>query len=86
VKLSPSRSPPSPCEAKRRRLASLAAAAHEHRTRLKMGFFNEIDVKRTSRVAVVDVAVGRTARLQGSPREGSESGREAYSIAAANDA
>ena len=40
---SPSRSRPSPCEAKRRRFASLAAAAHEHRARLKTGFFNEID-------------------------------------------
>jgi hypothetical protein len=39
---SPSRSRPSPCEAKRRCFASLAAAAHTHRARLKTGFFYKI--------------------------------------------
>jgi Transposase DDE domain len=47
AKLIPFRSRPSPCEAKRRRFASLAAAAHAHRARLKTGFFNKIDVYRT---------------------------------------
>jgi hypothetical protein len=33
-----------------------------------------VDVNRTLRIATVDVAFGRIARLQGSPREGPESG------------
>jgi hypothetical protein len=44
---SPSRSRPSPCEARGAALLRWHAAAHEHRARLKTGFFNEIDVKRT---------------------------------------
>ena len=47
AKVIPFRRRPSPCEVKRRRFASLAAAARAHRARLKTGFFNEIDVKRT---------------------------------------
>ena len=36
---------------------------------------SRIDVNRTLRIAAVDVAVGRKARLQGSLREGRESAR-----------
>jgi hypothetical protein len=35
----------------------------------KFDFFNGIDVKRTFRVAAVEVAFGREARLLRSPRE-----------------
>ena len=40
--------------------ASLTAAAHAYRPRLKTGFFNEIDVKRTVNIATGGVAVGRS--------------------------
>src|ERR1700684_4067902 len=63
---------PSPCEAKRRRFASLAAAAHPQRARLQTGFFNEIDVNRTLRIAAINVAFGRISPLPESPSEGPE--------------
>src|ERR1700722_7662059 len=39
-------------------LASLAAAAHARRARLKTGFFNKIDVKLPSLVASMDAQLG----------------------------
>ena len=49
--------------AKRRRFAPLAAPAHAHRARLKTGFFNEIDGKRTLPAMAFEVAIGREAVL-----------------------
>ena len=48
-------------------LASLAAAAHAHRARLKTGFFNKIDVKRSFHIGTLDVAIGVSGRSQLSP-------------------
>ena len=55
--------PRSPCNAAkaqvpRRRFASLAAAAHPHRASLKTGFFNDIDVKQSLRMATKGVGAG----------------------------
>src|SRR5271163_4268944 len=59
---SPSRRRSSPHEAQRRGFASLTAAAHASRARLKTGFFNEIDVKRTLQNLDADVALSEKRR------------------------